>query len=161
MRICWKIDGRKRRKRHHGRGCDALINPPAPPPVTMEQLMGMQAQLMQAMMQRLDNEPARGLPPVQVRDKRGEFMKGRPPVFTHATDPMEVDDWLRAVEKQLNIAQCNDLEKVLYASGQLQGAAQDWWDSFQTNIPTILLLSPGRNSRTVSDLIISLMDSWN
>ena len=44
-------------------------------------------------------------------------MKGRPPVFTHASDPMEVDDWLRAVEKQLNIAQCNDLEKVLYASG--------------------------------------------
>jgi hypothetical protein len=30
----------------------------------MEQLMGMQAQLMQAMMQRLDNEPARGLPPI-------------------------------------------------------------------------------------------------
>jgi hypothetical protein len=70
----------------------------------MEQLMGMQAQLMQAMMQRLDNEPARGPPPIQVRDKHGEFMKGRPPVFTHASDPMEADDWLHAVEKQLNIA---------------------------------------------------------
>ena len=62
-------------------------------------------------------------------------MKGHPPVFTHASDPMEADDWLRAVEKQLNIAQCNDLEKVLYASGQLQGAAQDWWDSFQYGRP--------------------------
>jgi hypothetical protein len=30
---------------------------------------------------------------------------------------MEADDWLRAIEKQLNIAQCNDLEKVLYALG--------------------------------------------
>ena len=117
------------RGRGRGRGRDALMNPP-PPPVTMEQILGMQAQLMQAMMQRLDNEHARGPPPVQVRDKRGEFMKGRPPVFTHASDPMEADDWLRAVEKQLNIAQCNDLEKVLYASGQLQGAAQDWWESF-------------------------------
>ena len=47
-----------------GHGRDALMNPPPPPPVTMEQLMGMQAQLMQAMMQRLDNEPARGPPPV-------------------------------------------------------------------------------------------------
>ena len=37
-------------------------------------------------------------------DKRGEFLKGRPPVFSHATDPLEADDWLRAVEKQLNIA---------------------------------------------------------
>ena len=52
------------RGRGRGRGREALINPPPPPPVTMEQLMGMQAQLMQAIMQRLDNEPARGPPPV-------------------------------------------------------------------------------------------------
>ena len=74
---------------------------------------------MQTMMDRLDHQPAVVPPPVQVRDKRGEFMKGRPPIFTHASDPLEADDWLRAVEKQLNIAQCNDMEKVLYASGQL------------------------------------------
>jgi hypothetical protein len=39
------------------------------------------------------------------------------------------------MEKQLNIAQCNDLEKVLYASGQLQGAAQTWWESYQAARP--------------------------
>jgi hypothetical protein len=54
-----------------------------------------------------------------VRDKRGEFLKGHPPVFSHAANPLESDDWVRAVEKQLNITQCNDLEKVLYASVQL------------------------------------------
>jgi len=58
-------------------------------------------------------------------------MKGRPPVFTHATDPLEDDDWLRAVEKQLKFTQCNEVEKVLYASRQLQGAAQEWWESYQ------------------------------
>ena len=52
------------RGRGRGHGRDALINTPPPPPVTMEQLMGMQAQLMQAMMQRLDNKPARGPPPI-------------------------------------------------------------------------------------------------
>jgi hypothetical protein len=57
-------------------------------------------------------------------------MKGRPPVFTNASDPLEADDWLKAVEKQLNITQCSDLEKVLYASGQLQGATQEWWESY-------------------------------
>ena len=57
------------RGRGHGHGRGAPMNPPPPPPVTMEQLMGMQAQLMQAMMQRLDIEPTRGPPPVQVRDK--------------------------------------------------------------------------------------------
>jgi hypothetical protein len=56
-------------------------------------------------------------------------------VFTHASDPLEAEDWLRAVEKQLNIAQCNDLEKVLYAPGQLQGPAQDWRESFQYGRP--------------------------
>jgi hypothetical protein len=48
---------------------------------------------------------------------------------------LDADDWLRTVEKQLDIAQCNDMEKVLYASGQLQGAAQDWWDSFKFGHP--------------------------
>jgi hypothetical protein len=56
-------------------------------------------------------------------------------VFNHASDPLEADDWVRVVEKQLNIAQCNDLEKVLYASGQLQGAAQTWWESYQAARP--------------------------
>jgi hypothetical protein len=51
-------------------------------------------------------------------------------MFTRASDPLEADDWLWAMKKQLNIAQCNDLEKVLYASDQLQGPAQDWWESF-------------------------------
>ena len=67
---------------------------------------------------------------MHVRDKRAEFLKGHPRVFTHAADPLEADDWLRAMEKQLNIAQCNDRKKVLYASGQLQGVAQEWWESY-------------------------------
>jgi hypothetical protein len=87
----------------------------------MEQLMDTQNQMMQMFMQHLQNNPLlEDPPPVQVRDKRGEFLKGHPPVFTHVVDPLEADDCVRAIEKQLNIAQCNDLEKVLYASGQLQ-----------------------------------------
>jgi hypothetical protein len=56
-------------------------------------------------------------------------------VFSHATDPLEANNWVRAVEKQLNIAQCNDMENVLYASGQLQGTAQTWWESYQAAHP--------------------------
>ena len=81
-----------------------------------EQLIGMQAQLMQAMMHHLDNQHAVVPPPVLVRDKRGEFMKECPPVFTHASNPLEADDWLRVVEKQLNIAQCNEVEKGLQST---------------------------------------------
>ncbi|CAN6195134.1 unnamed protein product [Urochloa humidicola] len=102
----------------------------------MEQLMLMQTQLMQQMTQTMvalqqnqQNPPVPANPP--VRDRRGEFLKGRPPTFSHASNPMEAEDWLKAVERQLDIAQCNDREKVLYASGQLQGAALDWWDAYQ------------------------------
>jgi hypothetical protein len=77
--------------------------------------------MMQMFIQHLQNNPPAGGPLlVHVRDKRGEFLKGCPLVFSHVADPLEADDWVRAVEKQLNIAQCNDLEKVLYASGKLQ-----------------------------------------
>ena len=79
---------------------------------------------MQALVQNLQNQPIGGAP----RDKHGEFLMGRPPVFSHATNLLEADDWLRAVEKQLSIAQYDDQQKVLYALGQLQGEAQDWWE---------------------------------
>ena len=42
------------------------------------------------------------------------------------SDPLQADDWLCAMERQLDIAQCDDRERVLYAAGQLQGAALDW-----------------------------------
>ena len=84
--------------RGRGRGHGGV--PPHPPPPTIEQLLVVQTQLMQALVQNQQNQPIGGAP----RDKRGEFLKGRPPVFSHATDLLEADDWLHAVEKQLNIA---------------------------------------------------------
>jgi hypothetical protein len=41
----------------------------------------------------------------------------------------------------LDITQCNDREKVLYASRRLEGSASDWWDAFtaaHTNADTII-----------------------
>jgi hypothetical protein len=64
------------------------------------------------------------------RDKRGEFMRGHPPTFAHSADPMDAEDWLRTVERELRTAQCDDREKVLYGPRQLRGAAQSWWESY-------------------------------
>jgi hypothetical protein len=47
---------------------------------------------MQAMMQHMDNQPAGGPPPIHVKDKHVEFMKGHRPMFTHAVDPLEADN---------------------------------------------------------------------
>jgi hypothetical protein len=57
-------------------------------------------------------------------------MSHKPPTFASSPDPLDADDWLKSMEKMLNIAQCTDREKVLYASGRLIGPAADWWDSY-------------------------------
>jgi hypothetical protein len=106
-------DGHKRRKRLEVMA-EVPPYPPPPPPATIEQLLIVQTQLMEALVQNQQNQPVGGAPP---RDKHGEFLKGHPPMFTHAADPLEADDWLRAVKKQLNIAQCDDQQKMLFASG--------------------------------------------
>ncbi|WVZ52806.1 hypothetical protein U9M48_003828 [Paspalum notatum var. saurae] len=107
-------------------------NPPQnPPPLTADQSFQLQMQMMATLnnaVQALQNVQANPQP--QQRDRRGDFMKGHPPTFSHSADPLQADDWLRAVERQLDIAQCNDQERVLYAAGQLRGAALDWWESY-------------------------------
>jgi hypothetical protein len=57
-------------------------------------------------------------------------MSHKPPTFANSPNPLDVDDLLNSVEKMLNIAQCSDQEKVLYASGRLTGPTADWWDSY-------------------------------
>jgi hypothetical protein len=51
-------------------------------------------------------------------------MRGHPPIFAHSADPMDAEDWLRTVERELHSDQCNDHEKVLYGPCLLRGAAQ-------------------------------------
>jgi hypothetical protein len=69
-------------------------------------------------------------PPAPPRDKHREFMSHKPPTFASSPDPLHADDWLKSVEKMLNIAQCSNREKVLYASSRLTGPTADWWDSY-------------------------------
>ena len=79
------------RGRGRGRGG---VPPHRPPPPTIEQLLAIQTQLMQTLVQNQQNQQGDGAP----HDKHGEFLKGRPSVFSHATDPLEADDWLQTVE---------------------------------------------------------------
>jgi hypothetical protein len=43
---------------------------------------------------------------------------------------MDADDWLKYVEKKVQVVQCNNREKVLLASHQLSGPAVDWCDAY-------------------------------
>ena len=106
-----------------------------PPPLTLEQFFQLQMQMMATLnntvqaLQQVHAQPPPPPPPQQPHDRRAEFLRGHPPTFSHTSDPLQADDWLRAVERQLDITQCDDRERVLYAAGQLRGAALDWWES--------------------------------
>jgi hypothetical protein len=56
-------------------------------------ITNMQAQMNQA--------PPPPLPP--ARDRHKEFMSHKPLSFSHSPDPLQADDWIKTVEKMLNI----------------------------------------------------------
>jgi hypothetical protein len=69
-------------------------------------------------------------PQLQQRDKLGDFQRTKPSSFSHCVELMDADDWLKTVEKKLQIVQCNNREKVMLASHQLIGPTVDWWDAY-------------------------------
>jgi hypothetical protein len=103
-------------------------NPPPPP--TLEQVLIMQAQMLQTMQQTMASmqqapqyQPA---PQQQPRDKLGEFQRTKPLTFSHSVEPMDANDWLKTIEKKLQVIQCNNREKVLFAAHQLVEPAAGW-----------------------------------
>jgi hypothetical protein len=61
-------------------------------------------------------------------------------VFAHSVDPMDAEDWLRTMERELHTTQGDDREKVLYGPRLLRVEAQSWWESYlatHTNPDTI------------------------
>jgi hypothetical protein len=105
------------------------------PPAGMEQFLAAQTQLLTNMVNTIANMQAQmnqapPPPPPPARHRHMEFMSHKPPSFSHSSDPLQADDWIKTVEKMLDIAQCPDREKVLYASGILEGTAVDWWDAY-------------------------------
>ena len=67
-------------------------------------------------------------------------MSHKPPTFSHTPDPLQADDWIKTIEKMLEIAQCTNRERVLYASGRMVGTAAAWWDVYTAahNVPNTI-----------------------
>jgi hypothetical protein len=70
------------------------LNPSPPPLPTLEQVLVMQAQMLQTMQQIMVNmhaaQPQAPSPP--LRDRLGDFQHTKPPTFSHAVEPMDADD---------------------------------------------------------------------
>src|SRR5512135_3812581 len=98
---------------------------------TLAQVLAQQTQLMHMMMQQLQNQQNQGNNHAPPQNKLAEFLRVRPPTFSSTTNPVEAGDWLHAIEKKLDLLQCTDQEKVVFASHQLHGPAAEWWDHFR------------------------------
>jgi hypothetical protein len=101
---------------NNGENNNQDANPPPPTLPTLEQVLAMQAQMLQTIQQTIVNLHAQPQAPPLLRDWLGDFQRTKPTTFSHAMEPMDADDWLKSVEKKLQVVQCNNHEKVLLAS---------------------------------------------
>jgi hypothetical protein len=88
-------------------------------PPTLEQVLMMQAQMLQTMQQTMVNmqnaQPQ--APPPPPRDRLGDFQRTKPPTFSHSMEPIDADDWLKTVEKKLQVVQCNNHNPLMLMTG--------------------------------------------
>jgi hypothetical protein len=91
---------------------------PPPPPISLEQLLATQNDLMRRLVENDECRVAKCQQPQhQERDSSySDFLATHPPVFTDATDPLEVDNWLRTMESKFGLLHCTEYQKTLYAT---------------------------------------------
>src|SRR3954465_15497202 len=63
--------------------------------------------------------------------KLKNFQNTNPPIFSKSEEPLDADDWLHTMEKNLEVAGVEANEKVLYSTHYLAGDARAWWNSIR------------------------------
>jgi hypothetical protein len=128
------VSGRSLHQRnlHWGAGAAQHLGgeaPPPPPPPQLAEVMDHQTRLLETLAQGMLHRHG-GLPNDLQRKLEG-FLKLRPPTFDTANDdPVTAEDWLREMEKKLDLTTCTDEECMGVATHQLIGVARAWWDSY-------------------------------
>jgi hypothetical protein len=67
-----------------------------------------------------------------------DFRNTKPLPFASAPEPMDAEEWLLDTERKLNTVNCNDSEKLRYATHLLCGPTAAWWDNI------VAIHPPGR-----------------
>jgi hypothetical protein len=55
-------------------------------------------------------------------------------VFAEATNPLEVDSWLRTTEAEFDLLRCSKMQKTLFVSQQLCGFMSARWATFSATL---------------------------
>jgi hypothetical protein len=89
--------------KNNGENNNQDANPPPPPPLTLEQVLAMQAHMFQTMQQTMVNLHAQPQAPPSPRDRLRDFQRTKLLIFSYVLEPMDADDWLKSVEKKLQV----------------------------------------------------------
>ena len=131
----------RRSARQAGYSPEPYVQPPPPPPdpPSTEQVLRM-------FEEKRNNDLIEILRSVQAivgqngnqnghHSKLSDFQRTNPPNFSQVVDPLDADDWLRTMEKKLEIARTEGNDKVPFATHYLEGAAAIWWENTKAMWP--------------------------
>ena len=57
-----------------------------------------------------------------------QFQKLNPPAYKGGADPKQAEEWLRQIEKILDVMKCTENQRVSFTSFMFQGEAERWWE---------------------------------
>jgi hypothetical protein len=112
--------------------------PPPPLPVSLEQLLATQNELMRVLTENFMQCEAR--PPhcqPGVETSYTDFLATHPLTFAEKIDPLEVDNWLHIIESKFGLLHCTEIQKTLFAAQQLRGPTSAWWSNFTATIQDV------------------------
>jgi hypothetical protein len=124
--------------RGHGQAplANASLPPPPHPPISLEQLLATQNDVMRVLM---ENETRHGADRQQPRQQHrnssySDLLVTHPPLFSKVTDLLEADNWLCTIESMFGLLHYTEYQKTLYATQQLRGSAGTWWASYNATL---------------------------
>ena len=62
------------------------------------------------------------------------FLACKPPEFVGTTEPVKCIYWLKEMEMAFEASECNENQRVGFASHLLKGEALDWWDLIRSSL---------------------------
>jgi hypothetical protein len=124
-------------------GGNGAPNPPPVPPnlaeamITLVNATAENARLLREMAQHNQNAPPgnRGWYNHRNETTYVDFTDTWPLVFTKADEPLEADDWLSTMDQKVNLIDCSEYHKPVFAAQQLWGAAGAWWGNHLATQP--------------------------
>jgi hypothetical protein len=108
--------------RGHGHGQIPHANPPPPPPrapVSIEDLLATQNELMRVLVCNEANHGEERLQQPQQEDINSScsnILSTHSSAFSGARDPLDVDDWLRTIESKFELLHCTEYHETPYAT---------------------------------------------